>query len=98
MSLDDILTHDRRLLVLQALSAAGGYALHERVIQQTIEASSAAVSGDRLRTDLDWLEEQGLIGIERGDPWLTKITRRGDDVANGRARVAGVQRPAPGAA
>ena len=97
MSLDYILTRDRRLVVLQALHAANGYQLYDRVLLLTIEGGTAAVSLDRLRTDLDWLAEQGLIGVERHDgPWLARIEARGVDVALGRTTVPGVERPLPG--
>lgn len=99
MSLESIMAGDRRLVILQALEAAGGYALRESVLQRTIEAQTASVSRDRLRTDLDWLAEQELLAVERGPAhWLATITPRGVDVAKGRAIASGVDRPLPGGA
>jgi len=98
MSLEDIMQSDRRLLILRALNAANGYALRDSVLQRAIETSAAAVSLDRLRTDLDWLAEQNLLAVQRADAhWMASITDRGMDIATGRASVNGVDRPRPGA-
>lgn len=50
-----------------------------------------------MRNHLNWLEEQGLVQIERlSDGFMVaKITQRGLDVANGEAVVDGVKRPRP---
>ena len=43
-----------------------------------------------------WLEEQGLITIEKvGETLVAKLTGRGDDVATGQAVVDGVKKPRP---
>ena len=48
---------------------------------------------------LGWLEEQGLIGIEKLDPpagdqlWVPKLARRGADHCTGASLIPGVRRP-----
>jgi len=50
-----------------------------------------------LRADLAWLAEQGLVTIEEvATVMIATVTRRGGDVAFGRAVVPGVRRPEPG--
>ena len=54
------------------------------------------VSRDVVRGQIDWLAEQQLVTVEnlRGF-YVVTLTSRGQDVAEGRARVAGVKRPRP---
>ena len=49
-----------------------------------------------VRGQIDWLAEQQLVTVEnlRGF-YVVTLTSRGQDVAEGRARVAGVKRPRP---
>lgn len=97
MSLADIQAADRRLIILASLEAANGYQLNDSVLLRTIEASTAPVSTDRLRAELEWLEEQGLVNTVKGTTtWLASVTERGADVALGRTSVSGVDRPRPG--
>ncbi len=94
---DAALAADRRLIILQALDEAAGYRLRETVLGSAVEALGAAASRDRLRADLVWLAEQGLIELDQSaDVWLARITARGLDVAQGRADCPGVARPLPG--
>jgi hypothetical protein len=47
-----------------------------------------------MQTDLAWLHEQGLTRNEKiYDIVVARITRRGADVAAGRATVPGVHKP-----
>ena len=86
-----------RLAVLQLLQVDYGYAHNELILQRALEQVGHGVSGDRLRGELAWLAEQGLIVVEDvcGLLHLARITARGADVALGRARVPGVARPRP---
>ena len=96
MSYRDILASERRLLILQGLAEAEGYALRETVLGKLLEAQGEHVGHVRLRGHLEWLRDALLIELDQdGDTWLARITRRGLDVAAGRTRVAGVARPLP---
>ncbi|MNY08793.1 hypothetical protein D3C86_1416660 [compost metagenome] len=49
---------------------------------------------DRVKTLLAWLEEQGLVRIERlAQVQVAHLTGRGQDVAEGRATVPGIKKP-----
>lgn len=83
-----------RLAVLQHLDAAPGYALHQYVLYERMAALGLGVTTDSLRTELDWLAEQGLVRIEAIEgAYVPALTSRGQDVAAGRARVSGISRP-----
>lgn len=88
---------DRRLMILRLLAEAPDYRANAWLLQSALAAVGHAVGVDRLRTELAWLEEQGLVALEQvGGVTLARLTARGGDVAAGRAIVPGVRRPAPG--
>lgn len=90
-------TADRRLVVLRVLQSCADYTSNEFVLVESIGQFGHRVGADRLRTDLAWLEEQGLVIAQRpSGVWVVTLTARGDDVASGRAMVPGVKRPRPG--
>ncbi|HHH12945.1 MAG TPA: hypothetical protein ENJ98_01795 [Thiolapillus brandeum] len=96
MSYRDIVAADLRLVILQALEEDPDYSHNDAVLQRMLDAVGHSVSTDRLRTELAWLAEQGLILInEIEDLVVSKLTARGEDVALGRTRVPGVARPRP---
>src|SRR5690348_2943918 len=89
---------DRRLAILLILAESGGYRCNEFLLQTLLEQRGHVVSDDRLRTDLGWLEEQGLLKTEiLGEAMIATANRRGVEVSEGRVTVAGVKRPRPGA-
>lgn len=98
MSYQEIVEADRRLVILKVLLDSAGYACNEHLLATLLGSFGHAVSNDRVRTDLAWLSEQGMIGVrEVGGVQIATATLRGLDVAQGRASVPGVKRPAPGA-
>src|SRR5579872_700927 len=91
-------TEDRRLVILLLLAASEGYCSNEFLLQTLLEQRGHVVSDDRVRTDLSWLQEQGLLTVkEVGETQIATINRRGIEVSEGRATVTGVKRPRPGA-
>lgn len=96
MSLRDLLTQDQRLVILRSLAEAG-YDANESIISDCLDLYSHDISRDLVRTHLSWLEEQGLLTLERlRDGYMVaSITQRGLDVAQGRVVVSGVKRPRP---
>lgn len=96
MSYRDALDSDRRLVILKLLENSAGYTVNEYLIYTALPGFGHDVSMDRVRTDLAWLEEQGLLTLDiPGDVHMARLTQRGVDVAAGRARVDGVKRPGP---
>ncbi len=88
---------DRRLVILRTLEEDPGYSMNESVIQSVLASFGHNVSRDRVRQDLAWLAEQGLVRLETVvSVQVATLTGRGADVATGRARVPGVKRPSPG--
>lgn len=92
-----IFHQDQRLVILRSLSEAGGYDANESILDDCLALYGHNISRDLVRNHLNWLEEQGLVNIERlaGGFMVAKITQRGLDVANGEAVVEGVKRPRP---
>jgi Fe2+ or Zn2+ uptake regulation protein len=93
---EEVVTADRRLRVLVLLDKAHAYMTNEHVLQGLLQPMGHAISVDRLRTDLAWLAEQGLLDVHEHDGLqVATLRRRGVDVANDRACVPGVARPVP---
>lgn len=93
----DIVTEDQRLAILRLLEQDPDYAHNEYVIARLLAAVGHTVSGDRVRTQLSWLAEQGLVQLtDAAGVMVAKLTSRGEDTALGRTRVPGVARPRPG--
>lgn len=96
MALEEIEQSHRRRAILELLNEAPAYTAHEALLGSALQRGGHAVSRDRLRADLAWLEEQGLILAQqpRG-VWVATLTARGGDVAAGRASCPGLSRPLP---
>ena len=93
----DLVAEDQRLRILQLLDQAEGYDLSDRIVSDALAGIGHRPSTDKLRAELAWLEEQGLVTTHTvGSIVVATATARGLDVAHGRARVPGVKRPGPG--
>ena len=91
----ELLDADRRLAILKSLMDGDG-SLNESILQTVLDMLGHSVSRDKIRTDLAWLKEQGLVSIETiVNVEVAHITDRGCDVAEGRATVPGVKKPRP---
>ena len=92
----ELITQDIRLVMLRFLAEDTGYSLNESVLQSAVEMLGHHVSRDRIRTEMRWLEEQGLCTIEQvAGVLVATLTGRGADCAEGRCRVDGVKTPRP---
>jgi hypothetical protein len=81
----------RRLAILQVLAASTGNKSNERVIRDSLGILGYAISSDLTRTELAWLEEQGLVTISTPDNlYVVVLSERGGDVARGVAKQPGV--------
>lgn len=97
MNFEQHIQEDRRLVILRLLSEAQGYDLNSSILQTALANFGHRPSRDQLHTELTWLAEQGLVKTHQVHSVLVAtLTSRGEDVANGLARVPGVKRPGPG--
>lgn len=97
MSYRDVVTHDLRLVILRMLMDAAGYTLNAYTLHQALPGAGHHESLDRLKGELAWLDEQGLVSVVTDPPLVVAtLTERGLDVAAGRASVPGVKKPGPG--
>ncbi len=86
-----------RITVLRLLLEDPGYSGNEALLVDMSTAYGFSPSRDRMRTELDWLREQGLVTLSGPEHCRTaRLTERGADVAAGRATAPGVKRPGPG--
>lgn len=96
MSFKEMITSDKRLVILRSLREMTGYKANDSILDSCLETFGHSVSRDEVRTHMRWLEEQGLISVEKvGETLVAKLTGRGDDVATGQAVVDGVKKPRP---
>lgn len=97
MNFATLMTEDRRLALLCLLTEASGLSANTLVLASGLRAVGHACSCDQVEGDVAWLAEMGLVAVEDlGQLRVVQLTRRGDDVAAGRAVVPGVKRPVPG--
>jgi hypothetical protein len=96
-SYSEAIAESRRICLLRILEAQPEYSANDSVLQIALEGFGFAESRDAVRTDLAWLEEQGVIHVKLiGDSVrVARLTARGVDVARGRVTVPGIQRPSP---
>lgn len=88
------LAEDRRLVILRVLLESAAYTSNEYLLHSMVERWGHVVSTDRIHTDLAWLKEQGLIGVDEvATVLVAKLLARGEDAARGRVEVPGVKRP-----
>ena len=94
-----LVAEDQRLAILRLLAEAEGYDLNRDILRAALAQLGHRPSLDRMRAQLAWLAEQGLIALRMaGDIEVATLTERGADAACGRARIPGVRRPPPDAA
>lgn len=89
------LSEDRRAIMLRALADQPGVTLNDGLLEDALETFGHRVGRDVVRSEAQWLSEQGLVTIEQALLWVITLTRRGADVARGRAIAPGVKCPSP---
>ncbi len=94
MSFSEYLRRDVRLVSLRILSETPSYRANSSVLSNLLHQFGHSVTRDQVKTELRWLEEQGLLKLEEaGSVLVATLTERGQDVAEGRAFVDGVAKP-----
>lgn len=97
-SLEQTIRQHLRITILRLLAEDPNYTMNDSIISDLVGNYGFTPSRDKVRTELAWLREQGLVDYDDDDGIIISVlTRRGDDVAHGRSRVPGVKRPGPGA-
>lgn len=89
-----------RLALLRALvSECRDGRGHESLLVDLVNAVYIAADRDQVRDTLIWLHGQKLVQVDIvAEAMVARITERGQDVAAGRAVVAGVKEPSAGRA
>jgi hypothetical protein len=96
MDFGELKTQDIRLVMLRLLEEDQNFSLNDSLIQGGLELLGHGVSRDKVKTEISWLKEQGLVEIKSvGSVTVATLTERGQSVALGRASVPGVKRPGP---
>jgi hypothetical protein len=96
MSLNDTISQHLRITLLRLLEETASYSLNESILADGTEPYGFTPGRDRVRTELAWLADQGLVELD-DDPGImvATLTTRGLDAAKGRVTVPGVRRPTP---
>lgn len=88
------LRQDQRLVLLRVLSEMPSYRANSSVLSNLLHQMGHTMTRDQVKTELRWLSEQGLLTLEEaGSVIVATLSERGQDVAEGRGRVDGVNRP-----
>lgn len=98
--MSELLSPERRLVILRCLSELGERRANDSVLCSMLNSLGVPSSRDEVRAELAWLQEQGdgreLVVLESlAGVQIAELTSRGADVAAGRTRVVGVKRPSP---
>ncbi|MCY1538972.1 hypothetical protein D9M68_745380 [compost metagenome] len=90
----EFLRQDMRLVILRLLVEMPAYRANSSVLNAALDNFGHSVSRDQVKTELQWLSEQGAVKLEEMGPVLVAtLTERGQDIASGKARVPGIKRP-----
>ena len=92
-----VIREDRRLVMLRLLSEQGGYRANSSILHAGLQHLGVLASRDDVATDLAWLRDQSLIGLDRVSDAVSvaTLTARGQDVVHGVSLVPGVSKPSP---
>ncbi len=64
MSFAKLVQEDMRLVVLRVLAEDADYSHNEHLLRSVLSSLGHNISLDRLRTELSWLSEQGLVATD----------------------------------
>lgn len=94
MKFNEFIAKEQRLAILILLLQSNSYRTNSSLAYSFLDQQALALSDDKLKTELTWLEEQGLVSLERLESvYIITLTKRGADVAKGLAFNDGVSRP-----
>lgn len=91
------LSKHRRLTILKFLSDSPGYTSNASILVEVCNQFGVTSTRDQVAGEIAWLREQDMALFEdHGDFIVVTATGRGVEIAQGKARHDGVQRPRPG--
>lgn len=96
MSLVNLENQEFRREILNLLNADSDYAMNEISLYADMRNLGFPIAHDRLKTQLNWLAEQGLVTLQSaaGSNYvIAKLTAHGSDVVQGLANVPNIARP-----
>lgn len=81
-----------RCQLLRLLNGTAGGCSNSGLLTDQLRNVGVAITHTAVKSELRWLEETKLIAVDiaAGETLVVSITERGEDVANGLARVDGV--------
>ncbi|MBQ1782894.1 MAG: ArsR family transcriptional regulator [Gammaproteobacteria bacterium] len=95
MSLAETVRPHQRVSILIALGQTPGAGLNDSILHDAVSALGVLSSRSQIRNELLWLEENGLVRIDRVTPTLmvATLTSRGRDFLAGNVFIDGVKTP-----
>jgi repressor of nif and glnA expression len=93
MNYAEHVTEHLRITILRLLDESPSMKSNESVIVDAVNEYGFAPSRDKVRTELHWLKEQGLVDLKGESCLVAGLTARGEDVAKCRVVIPGVKRP-----
>lgn len=95
MSFENRLKEEMRLVALRLLNELPSYRGNSSTIHSGLSHWGLTFTRDQVRTELHWLKDNGHIDVEldNADVMVVKLTTQGQDVALGRTKAPGIQRP-----
>jgi len=91
-----IISEERALAILRALSRCPGYSCNERIFVEYLRSVGLACTRDQVRTTICQLADISLIRQEQVDGlYVCELTTRGKDVGTGLVSAEGVAKPDP---
>lgn len=86
-----------RIAILRFAADAPQYTTNVSMLEELLPTVGIQMTRDQIITELGWLAEQGFVDVGQAGSFITcKATRRGVEIAEGKARHPDIKRPAPG--
>lgn len=97
MDYSDHHTAHLRITLLRFLAGQAAYKGNSSLLCDGADAVGFSTTRDRVKTELAWLAEQGLVktSVSETGLMIAVLTERGLDVSAGKVRVPGVKAPGP---
>lgn len=93
----EMYAEQQRVIILQLLNEDADCCLNMQLLQKGLEMFGHAVSMDKVRIEVAWLEEAGCVTTEEEESiTLVSLTEKGLDVVQRRTIVPGIDRPLRG--
>lgn len=95
MSFENHLKEEMRLVILRLLNELPSYRGNSSTLHSGLNHWGFSFSRDQVKTELYWLKDQGCVVFELETPEVivVKLSERGQDVVENRAKVHGIKRP-----